>query len=169
MYPQTLQQLIENFKALPGVGEKTAERYALTVLQMDEETARSFGESIVAAKTRIHNCSICGNYTETEVCPICADLSRNKKMICVVQDAKDILAIERMKEYNGVYHVLGGAISTNKGILPQDLNIPALVERVDEDTEEVIIATNPTVEGETTALYLNKILNSKQVKITRMS
>ena len=169
MYPKSLQQLIENFKVLPGVGEKTAERYALTILQMDEEKATDFGMSVIDARRKIHTCRICHNFTEEEICPVCSDKARNSRQICVVQDAKDILAMERMHTYNGLYHVLGGVISTNKGVLPQDLNIQTLLERIDENTEEIILALNPTMEGETTVLYLSKILAQKNVQVTRLA
>lgn len=169
MYPKSLQQLIENFKVLPGVGEKTAERYALTILQMEEEKATDFGMSVIEARRKIHTCRICHNFTEEEICPVCADKTRNSQQICVVQDAKDILAMERMHTYNGLYHVLGGVISTNKGILPQDLNIQSLLDRIDDKTEEVILALNPTMEGETTVLYLGRILAQKNVQVTRLA
>jgi len=168
MYPKSLQQLIEKFRLLPGVGEKTAERYALTIMNLEKDEVEQFSNALMDVKNKIHTCSCCGNLTENEVCDICADPSRNKKIICVVQEAKDILAIERMREYRGVYHVLGGVISTNKGILPSDLNIQSLNDRIDETTEEVIIATNPTLEGETTALYLGKILKDK-TNVTRLA
>ena len=169
MYPKSLQQLIENFKVLPGVGEKTAERYALTILQMEEEKATDFGMSVIEARRKIHTCRICHNFTEEEICPVCADKTRNSQQICVVQDAKDILAMERMHTYNGLYHVLGGVISTNKGILPQDLNIQSLLDRIEDKTEEVILALNPTMEGETTVLYLGRILAQKNVQVTRLA
>lgn len=169
MYPKSLQQLIENFKMLPGVGEKTAERYALTTLQWTEEDVESLVLALRDVKRKLHACPECGNLTEDRICPICSDIKRDHNTICVVQEAKDILAIERMNEYDGVYHVLGGAISTTKGILPNDLNIQSLVNRVDENTKEVIIATNPTIEGETTAMYLAKVLSDKKVVVTRLA
>ncbi|MBQ1468728.1 MAG: recombination protein RecR [Solobacterium sp.] len=168
MYPKSLQQLIEKFKMLPGVGEKTAERYALMIMNLEKEEVEQFSNALMEVKTKIHKCSCCGNLTENDLCDICSDPQRDKGVICVVQDAKDILALERMREYRGVYHVLGGVISTNKGILPSDLNIKTLTDRVNENTKEVIVATNPTLEGETTALYLAKILGEK-TNVTRLA
>lgn len=170
MYPKTFEDLIHAFRRLPGVGEKTAERYAYTVLEWDTETAAEFADTIHHMKDRIHRCTVCGNLTEGETCFYCSNPNRNRHMICVVQSPKDIPAIEAMQEYEGVYHVLNGAINTQKGVLPDQLNIPSLIERVKNDVhiEEVILATDPTVEGETTALYLEKMLK-EHVKVTRLA
>ena len=169
MYPKSLLQLIENYKMLPGVGEKTAERYALETLQWSNEDVLRFTKALNDVKNKIHKCHVCGNFTEEDKCSICLDKTRNTKQICVVQEAKDIIAIEKMGEYKGLYHVLGGAISTTKGILPNDLNIQSILSRVNDSIEEVIIATNPTVEGETTAMYVAKLLESKNINITRLA
>lgn len=169
MYPKSLENLIQCFKTLPGVGAKTAERYAFSILDSTEEEAEFFMKSILDVKSKIKHCSCCGNISEEELCEICADANRDKSMICVVQESKDILAMEKMKEYTGVYHVLNGALSSTKGIMPEDLNIDNLLKRIDENTKEVILATNPTMEGETTALYLDKLLKSKDVYVTRIA
>ncbi len=169
MYPKSLENLIQCFKTLPGVGAKTAERYAFSILDSTEEEAEFFMKSILDVKSKIKHCSCCGNISEEELCEICADANRDKSMICVVQESKDILAMEKMKEYTGVYHVLNGALSSTKGIMPEDLNIDNLLKRIDENIKEVILATNPTMEGETTALYLDKLLKSKDVYVTRIA
>jgi len=168
MYPKSILKLIEDFKSLPGVGAKTAERYALRILEKDEEEVEMFAEDLLNLKKKIRYCRICGNITEGEICDICADDSRNHAVICVVQEAKDIFALEKTG-YKGVYHVLNGAISPAKGILPEHINIPSLLDRVDENVEEVILATNPTMEGETTALYLSKILKEKNTEVSRLA
>ncbi len=169
MYPQKFEDLIAAFRHLPGVGVKTAERFAFTALEWDEETLQFFIQALSDIQSGLTSCAICGNLSEGEHCLICNDETRNHHVICVVQSPKDVIAMEKMNEYNGVYHVLHGAINTAKGILPQDLNIESLIDRVDEHTEEVILATNPTVEGETTALYISKLLEKKNVNVTRIA
>ncbi|NLC97024.1 MAG: recombination protein RecR [Erysipelotrichaceae bacterium] len=169
MYPESLANLIECFKMLPGVGNKTAERYALLILEKNSEEIYRFIDALKDSKEKIKHCKICGNYSEDDKCLICKDKTRNTKQICVVQSSKDIIAMEKTLEYKGVYHVLGGVISQNKGILPEDLNIKQLLERIKEGVEEVIIATNPTLEGETTALYLDKLLENEEVLVTRLA
>lgn len=169
MYPKKFEALVENFQHLPGVGLKTAERYAFEILNWQKEDVELFSKSLSEIIDGIHYCNICGNLSDGEVCDICANENRDKTMICVVQQSKDVIAMEKTKEFRGVYHVLGGVINTSKGILPDDINIDSLVERINQDTKEIIIATNPTVEGETTALYLSKILANKQVNITRIA
>ena len=170
MYPLSLQKLIENFRRLPGVGEKTAERYALSVSDMDELDAREFAQALVDVKEKLTRCRICGNLSETEVCPICSDSDRNQKLIFVVQSAKDVLAMERTNEFHGVYHVLNGLISSSKGTMPEDLNIEELLARA-KDAEEVILATSTTMDGETTAMYLSKLLHEQcpDVLVTRIA
>ncbi|MBQ0065675.1 MAG: recombination protein RecR [Firmicutes bacterium] len=168
MYPKKFEDLILAFRKLPGVGMKTAERYAYTALDWDEETVDEFLNVISNLKGGIKRCEICGNLSDGDKCSFCADVSRNKKIICVIQKPKDIASIESIQEYKGVYHVLNGAINTKKGVMPEDLNIDSLINRVDENTEEVILATDPTVEGETTALYLQKLLENK-TKVTRLA
>ena len=164
MYPKSLLNLIENLRKLPGVGEKTAERYALQILEMSESSAMDFANAIVDVKQKITTCKICGNLSESETCEICNDSSRNHKQIVVVQSAKDIIAMERLEEFKGSYHVLGGLISSSKGILPEDLNIKSLLERASE-ADEVVLATNTTMDGETTAMYLNKVLKDRYPKL----
>lgn len=169
MYPKKFNDLIQAFRKLPGVGQKTAERYAYTVLGWNEEEFTEFQNVINHMKEGVHYCKKCGNMSEGEYCEYCMDLNRNTHMICVVQSPKDIAAIESIQEYNGLYHVLHGVINMQKGILPDSLNIASLLERIQkEDIEEVILALDPTVEGETTSLYLEKILKDK-VKTTRLA
>lgn len=169
MYPKSLEELIENFKMLPGVGTKTAERYALLMLEKSNEEIRQFAQSLLDTKTKIKTCECCGNICEDNLCDICKDDERNKKVICVVQSCKDIIAMEKTREYKAVYHVLNGLLSSTKGILPEDINLASLLRRIDEGVDEVIIATNPTLEGETTALYLDKILKEKNILVTRIA
>lgn len=170
MYPQSLRNLIDAFRRLPGVGEKTAERYAMAVMDMTEEDAYSFAEAVSQLKKNLHYCRICGNLTENDTCDVCRDSDRNHKLIFVVQSVKDIMAMEKTGEYNGVYHVLHGLISPSKGIMPESLNIDSLIERA-KDAEEVILATSTTIDGETTAMYLNRLLHQKypELNITRIA
>lgn len=168
MYPKSMQLLIEDLKGLPGVGEKTAERYALSLLNKPQTEIEQFARDLLDAKNKIKYCSICGNMTEDIICDICKDKKRDQSVICVVQEPKDIIAIERTK-YNGLYHVLNGVISTTKGVLPEDINITGLLTRINDKVKEIIIATNPTLDGETTALYLTKILKNKDVSVSRLA
>lgn len=168
MYPQSLQQLIDSFRKLPGVGARTAERYAFQLLNMSRDEVETFANSLKQAKNKLHSCRTCGNIADEEECVICKDKHRDSSTICVVQHVKDVAAMERTREYQGVYHVLGGAISTVKGILPEDLNIESLIRRA-ADAKEIIIATNPTLEGETTSLYLAKRLEGKVPLVTRLA
>ena len=168
MYPKSLQNLIDAFKSLPGVGAKTAERYALCILDQSMEDVEEFASYLLKVKNNIKTCSICGNITESDICDICSNTNRKKECICVVQHPKDIFAIEKTG-YSGYYHVLNGAISTTKGILPDDINIKSLYSRLNENVKEVIIATNPTLDGETTALYLSKTLKDRKVVVTRLA
>ena len=169
MYPTSLEKLIESFRLLPGVGAKSAERYALCMMDASEEDVEAFAKALLDIKAKLKTCPVCGNLTEEEKCSICSDDSRDQNTICVVQSIKDVVAMEKTNEYKGVYHVLQGLISTTKGILPDDLNIQSLIDRVDENTKEVILATNATMEGETTALYLDKVLSRKGVLVTRIA
>lgn len=170
MYPKAFETLVECFRKLPGVGLKTAERYAFQTIEWDEESIHLFIESLTNIKNGITKCKVCGNLAEGELCDICSDAGRNTHTICVVQSAKDVIAMEKTKEYSGVYHVLNGLISTSKGVLPEDINIEGLLNRITEDTKEIILATNPTVEGETTALYLSKLLEKyPTVSVTRIA
>jgi recombination protein RecR len=168
MYPASFQQLIDSFRKLPGVGARTAERFAFQLLNMPKDEVELFANSLKQAKSRLHSCRICGNISDEDLCEVCKDTHRDTSMICVVQDVKDVAAMERMREFKGVYHVLGGAISTIKGILPEDLRIESLIARID-NVKEVIIATNPTLEGETTALYLAKRLAGRVPLVTRLA
>jgi recombination protein RecR len=169
MYPSVLQTLIENLRKLPGVGAKTAERYAFALLNLTDEEIQTMANALVQSKSKLHFCSECGNITDKDKCSICTDEKRDHATICVVQDVKDVVAIERIKQFNGVYHVLHGVISTSKGIMPDDLSIEALLLRINTPIDEIILATNPTVEGEMTALYLAKRLENKVGKITRLA
>ncbi len=168
MYPKTLVNLIEAFKLLPGVGQKTAERYALVMLDQDQIHVDGFANALTQAKENIKECPVCHNLTDFDTCSICTDPQRDQSIICVVSNVKEVFSIEKMNQYNGLYHVLGGVISTQKGILPDQLNIEDLLRRVEYGVEEVIIGLNATVEGEMTALYLAKKLEFK-CKITRLA
>ena len=169
MYPKKFEALVECYRRLPGVGIKTAERYAFQTLEWDDKTMDSWIHAFQNAKEGLKKCAVCGNLSEDDTCDICGNQSRNSQIICVVQSPKDVIAMEKTKEYSGVYHVLNGVISTSKGILPEDINIDSLLNRISEETEEIIIATNPTVEGETTALYLSKLLEKYPVTVTRIA
>ena len=170
MYPNSLVKLIENFRKLPGVGEKTAERYALAAADMSEESIQEFSEALIGIKKNLKHCRICGNLSDEDECRICRDTSRNHKQIFVVQSSKDIAAMEKTHEYRGVYHVLNGLVSASRGIMPDDLNIDTLLERAAE-AEEIILATSATMDGETTAMYLDKLLKTHypQLLVTRIA
>lgn len=169
MYPKALQNAIDQLRKLPGVGQKTAERYAMTLLNLSDDDIKQFSEAILHAKLTLHPCPICGNLAEKEKCDVCLDPKRDQSLICVVQDIRDVAALERSHEYKGLYHVLRGAISTQKGILPEDINLESLLPRIGTTVKEVIIATNPTLDGETTALYLAKRLESYPCDVTRLA
>ena len=169
MYPKALQNAIEQLRKVPGVGQKTAERYAFALLDYNTQEIQDFTTSILEAKMTLHPCRICGNLAQSDLCDICANPQRDHSLICVVQDVKDVAAFERMAEYKGLYHVLGGVISTQKGILPEDINLESLLPRLTPDIKEVIIATNPTMDGETTALYLAKRLEKQTCTVSRLA
>lgn len=170
MYPNSIKNLIDCFKDLPGIGEKTAERLVFSLICFDKEKLTSFSDAIISVRDKLGNCSICGNITENSVCDICSDSNRNNKIIFVVEKAKDIALFEKINIYKGKYHVLGGFISPLEGIGPDDVNISSLVSRIDkENVEEIILALKPSIEGETTMQYIKKILSSKNVKITRIA
>ncbi len=170
MYPNSIKNLIDCFKDLPGIGEKTAERLVFSLICFDKEKLTSFSDAIISVRDKLSNCSICGNITEDSVCNICSDSNRNSKIIFVVEKAKDIALFEKINIYKGKYHVLGGLISPLEGIGPDDVNISSLVSRIDnENVEEIILALKPSIEGETTMQYIKKILSSKNVKITRIA
>lgn len=169
-YILPVQRLIEKFASLRGVGRKTAARYAFSVLDMTEEEAIEFANAIIAAKKEVMPCSVCGNLSDKPVCDICGDDRRDKSVICVVEDPRAIIAFEKTREYRGLYHVLGGVISPAKGIGPDKLRIAELMERLEGgEVKELIIATNPNVDGETTALYLARMAAGKGIKTTRLA
>lgn len=169
-YPKTIRDLISCFKKLPGVGEKTAERYALSILNCDNEFTELFSESLKKIKTNIKRCEICNNYAEEEICAICKDKTRNSNIICVVEEPKNIILFEKIGTYSGSYHVLDGLISPLDGINPEDIKIDSLLKRIENnDVKEIIIAVKPSIEGETTALYISKILEGKNIKISKIA
>lgn len=169
-YIESLSRLAEQFGRLDGVGKKNAMKMAFSVLDMTAEDAETFAKAIIEAKERIHLCPICQNITDRDVCPICTDLTRDRKTVCVVSDPRVVISMEKVREYKGIYHVLHGVISPMNGITPDKLKIKELLERVDrEDIEEVIVATNPTVEGEATAMYVSRLLKPLGVKVTRLA
>ena len=169
-YIESLQRLAEQFGRLEGVGKKTAMRMAFSILELEMEDAETFAASILDAKQKIHLCPICQNLTDKDICSICADENRDHGLVCVVTDAKTVIAMEKVREFKGVYHVLHGLISPMNGITPDHLKIKELLARVGEEgIDEVIVATNPTVEGEATAMYLSKLLRPIGVKVTRLA
>ena len=169
-YIESLQRLAEQFGRLQGVGRKNAMKMAFSVLDMTKEEAGEFAAAILDAKEKIHLCPICQNITDKDICPICADLNRDKTTVCVVSDPKVVISMEKVREYKGVYHVLHGVISPMNGITPDKLKIKELLERIGEgEIEEVIVATNPTVEGEATAMYLARLLKPLGLKVTRLA
>lgn len=168
--PIALEKLIEQFERFPGIGRKTAQKMAFFVLSLQKEEAEEFSRAILVAHEKIKRCRICKNLTDETECKICKNISRDKKVICVVEDTRDLLAFERTHEYSGSYHVLGGLISPLDGIGPEDLFVKELLERIKNDeVSEIIMATNPTVEGEATALYLSRIIKPLGVKVTRLA
>lgn len=169
-FPVKFEHLVDALKKLPGVGTKSAERMAYRLLDMDKEVIHTMVTSIVDARETLHSCSKCGHLTDQVECNICTDRSRDTKTVCVVQSSKDVFAFERGESFKGVYHVLHGAISPVNGIGPTDLNITSLIGKIQRgEVNEVILATNPNVEGETTALYLAKLLERYEIKITRLA
>jgi recombination protein RecR len=161
--------LAEQFAKLPGIGMKSAERLAYHVMSMTDSEVHEFADALINAHDTVHACAVCQNLTENEICPICADSRRDKSIICVVENPKDITAFERTREYKGVYHVLHGLISPIDNVLPDQLRIKELLKRIDGTVDEVIMATNPTVEGEATAMYISKLLKPLGVKVTRLA
>lgn len=167
---KSLERLQESLAKLPSVGKRSAERMAFAMLEMDDEDLNEFADAIKDLKNKIHFCKICGNITEEEICEVCSDDQRDKTTLMVVSTPKDVIAFENTDGYKGLYHVLGGTISLSKGKGIEDLNISSLLNRVDEGIiKEIIIATNPTVDGETTALYLAKLLKDRDVNVTRLA
>ena len=169
-YPSIIQNLIECFKKFPGVGEKSAERMALSVLEIDKETIDLFSTSLKDSKTKIRRCEICNNLSESEKCEVCKDSSRNKEILCVVEEPKFVNLFEKLNIFDGYYHVLDGLISPIDGINPEDINLSSLMTRVKKDkVKEIILALKPSVEGETTSLYISKILEGTGVKISKIA
>ena len=168
-YLAPLEKLIEQFRKLPGVGRKSAIRMAFSVLDLSDEAAKAFSDAILSAKSEIRRCEICHNLSVDEICPICADMTRDHSLICVVEDAKAVMAFEKVRRFRGVYHILGGVISPINGVTPDMLQISSLVSRAEREASEVIVATNPTVEGETTAMYISKLLKAKGIKVSRLA
>jgi recombination protein RecR len=167
---RSVTQLIEELMRLPGVGEKTAQRLAFHMLKVPKQEAEALALSILAVKEKIHRCSQCHGITEEEPCSICTDPKRDRTLLSVVEEAADIFAFEKLREYRGLYHVLGGALSPLEGVGPEDLTIPQLVTRLRSgEIQEVIVATNPNLEGEATAMYLSKVLRPLAVKVTRLA
>ena len=165
-----LEKLVEQFQKIPSIGRKTAQRMAFHVLDLPDNEAKEFADAIMEAHTKIHHCSLCHNLTENELCPICESVTRDHSLLCVVEDPRDVPALERTREFSGVYHVLHGTISPMNGVGPEQLTIKSLVERVSKgDIKEVIMATNPTLEGDTTAMYIGKLLKPFEVKVTRLA
>ena len=170
IYPDSLQNLINFYKKLPGVGEKSAERMALSTLDMQTNEIQKFSSALTLAKEKLHNCSICGHITDENVCPICANESRNHNLICVIEDYKSVFSFEKVGNYQGVYHVLNGLISPMDNIGPEDINLSSLVKRVEKlENPELILALKSSIEGETTTLYIKKIFEKKNVTISRLS
>jgi recombination protein RecR len=169
MYPKSFEKLIEAYKRLPGVGQKSAERYAFSTLEWDCEDVQMMIDALTQVSTNLKKCSVCNHLSEEDLCEICKQESRDKKIICVVQTSKDVIAMEKTNEFKGTYHVLGGVINTSKGIFPEDLNIDSLIDRVENGIDEVILALDPTIDGETTSLYITSLLSNKEVNVTRLA
>ena len=168
-YPVAIEKLIEEFAKLPSIGKKSAQRLTLHILNLPKDEVEEFANALVKARGTIKYCSVCGNFTDTDPCAICSNPNREKDIICVVEQPKDIMTMEKVKEFNGLYHVLHGTISPMQGRGPQDIRIRELVARMSGDVKEVIVATNPTIEGEATAMYISKILKPLDVKVTRIA
>lgn len=170
LYPETINNLIECYKKHPGIGEKTAERMALHCLEMDDEVLSLFAESLKDVKEKIKRCKKCNNLTEDEFCSICSSGNRDETTICVVEDTKNVIQFERIGSYHGLYHVLDGLISPLDNINPEDINLRSLVKRIEEENiKEIIIAVKPSIEGETTSLYISEILQDKNVKVSKIA
>lgn len=169
-YAKPLNRLINELSKLPGIGGKTAQRLAFHILSMDDRDAFALADSIRTAKSEMKYCSVCGNLTDTDPCAICSDESRDISTICVVESSKDVVAMEKIREYRGYYHVLHGAISPMDGIGPEDINLKSLIERLrDERIKEVIVATNPNIEGEATAMYIARLIKPSGIRVSRIA
>lgn len=169
-YAKPLTKLISELGKLPGIGGKSAQRLAFHIMSLPEEEVRRLADTIVEAKTKMKYCSVCGNLTDVDPCPICSDPARDRRIVCVVESPRDVSAMERVREYNGLYHVLHGAISPMDGVGPEDINLKSLILRLQEnDINEVILATNPNIEGEATAMYIAKLIKPAGIKATRIA
>jgi recombination protein RecR len=169
-YPEPIAKLIDSFMKLPGIGPKTAARLAFFVLEMKEDDVFDFGKALVNAKRNLIYCSVCHHISDKDPCYICDDSSRDRTTICVVHDSKDVIAMEKMKEFRGLYHVLHGAISPVDGIGPEDIKVAELLKRLQDDTiQEIIMATDPNIEGEATAMYISRLVKPTGIKITRIA
>ena len=169
-YPEPIAKLVESYMKLPGIGQKTAVRLAFYTLDMKEEDVNAFAKALISVKRDLHFCSICGNITEEDPCEICQDKTRDRGTILVVEEPKDVMALEKMREYHGLYHVLHGVLSPMEGTGPEDINIAALIQRLhDDEVKEVIIATNATTEGEATAMYLSRLIKPAGIIVTRLA
>lgn len=169
-YPEPIARLMDSFMKLPGIGAKTAARLSFFCMDMREEDVLNFANSLISCKRDLRMCSVCGNVTQEDPCEICADTTRDRTKILVVEDARDVMSMERMKEYKGLYHVLHGVLSPMEGTGPDDINITSLITRLqDPEIQEVIIATNATAEGEATAMYLSRLIKPAGIKVTRLA
>lgn len=169
-YPEPIAKLIESFMKLPGIGQKTAARLAFFCMDMEEEEVIKFANALISTKRDLHYCSVCGNITETDPCVICQDKGRDRTTVLVVENPRDIMSMEKIREFHGLYHVLHGVLSPMEGTGPEDLNIPDLIKRLqNEEINEVIIATNATAEGEATAMYLSRLIKPAGIKVTRLA
>ena len=168
-YPSSFENLVEKFASLPGIGTKSAQRLAFHIVSLPENEADDFAEAVRAARHGVCRCRVCQNLTDREVCPVCSDRSRDQSTVCVVADPRDTAALERGREYRGVYHVLHGAISPMLGIGPNDIKLKELMHRLTGEVKEVIIATNSSLEGETTAMYIGKLIKPTGIKVTRIA
>ncbi len=170
MYPSSLEQLIDSFKYLPGIGEKTAERLAFAIMEMDEERVSQFSNSLMMVKENIHRCPVCNGLTDSDKCSICSDDMRDNTILCVVEDPKSVFLFEKLGLYKGKYHVLKGLISPLDGINPDDIELEKLIERVKKESfKEIILAFKPSIEGETTSLYIKRILGDMNLSITKIA
>ena len=170
IYPQPIQNLIECYKKLPGIGEKSAERMALKTLELDQDIVELFSNSLIDTKTKVKRCTKCNNLADKDLCGVCQDTTREKSIICVVQEPKNIIQFEKSGFYKGMYHVLDGLISPLDNINPEDINLQTLIERINQEKiEEVIIAVKPSIEGETTSLYISQILKQNNIKISKLA
>lgn len=169
-YPKPLARLINEMSKLPGIGSKTAQRLSFYILSLEDKEAEQLANAILTAKKEMKYCSVCGNLTDEDPCAICSDPSRNSETICVVESPKDVMAMERIREYNGLYHVLHGVISPMEGIGPEDINLMSLLKRLQTtDVKELIIATNPNIEGEATAMYIARLIKPSGIKVSRIA